>query len=74
MLIYIFEATAKDPQRRALMEIIFHKCEFVGEMAALQIMQQSLLSECYDKIEDVLKSALRQGNYPSRSIPARRRC
>lgn len=64
MLIYIFEATAKDPQRRALMEIIFHKCEFVGEMAALQIMQQSLLSECYDKIEDVLKECIEAGQLP----------
>lgn len=64
MLVYIFDATAKDPQRRALMEIIFHKCEFVGEMSALKNMQQSLLLECYDKIEDVLRQCIEAGQLP----------
>ncbi|WP_313654457.1 multidrug efflux transporter transcriptional repressor AcrR [Pantoea sp.] len=64
MLVYIFDATAKDPQRRALMEIIFHKCEFVGEMSALKSMQQSLLLECYDKIEDVLRQCIEAGQLP----------
>lgn len=65
MLIYILDATAKDPQRRALMEIIFHKCEFVGEMATLQKMQQSLLLECYDRIEEVLRSCIDAGQLPA---------
>ncbi|QGY28290.1 multidrug efflux transporter transcriptional repressor AcrR [Pantoea cypripedii] len=65
MLIYILDATAKDPQRRALMEIIFHKCEFVGEMATLQKMQQSLLLECYDRIEDVLRLCIDAGQLPA---------
>ncbi|MEB5707293.1 multidrug efflux transporter transcriptional repressor AcrR [Pantoea anthophila] len=64
MLVYIFEATAKDPQRRALMEIIFHKCEFVGEMSAMKSMQQSLLLECYDKIEDVLRQCIEAEQLP----------
>ena len=61
MLIYILDATAKDPQRRALMEIIFHKCEFVGEMSTLQDMRQSLLLECYDRIELVLRECIEVG-------------
>lgn len=65
MLIYILDATAKDPQRRALMEIIFHKCEFVGEMSTLQDMRQSLLLECYDRIEVVLKECIEVGQLPS---------
>ncbi|MGK3142680.1 multidrug efflux transporter transcriptional repressor AcrR [Pantoea sp. C2G6] len=64
MLVYIFEATAKDPQRRALMEIIFHKCEFVGEMSALKNIQQSLLLECYDKIEEVLRQCIEAEQLP----------
>ncbi|ERK18154.1 MAG: multidrug efflux transporter transcriptional repressor AcrR [Pantoea sp.] len=64
MLIYILDATAKDPKRRALMEIIFHKCEFVGEMATLQNMQQSLLLECYDRIEEVLRACIDAGQLP----------
>lgn len=68
MLVYIFDATANDPQRRALMEIIFHKCEFVGEMAALKNIQQSLLLECYDKIEDVLRQCIEAEQLPGSLI------
>jgi len=58
MILYVFDATTRDPRRRALMEIIYHKCEFVGEMATLQLMQQNLYLECYEKIEDVLKQCI----------------
>ena len=64
MLIYILDATAKDAQRRALMEIIFHKCEFVGEMSTLVAMQQGLLQACYDRIETVLRSCIGAGQLP----------
>ncbi|MDF2783902.1 MAG: transcriptional regulator [Pantoea eucrina] len=64
MLIYILDATAKDAQRRALMEIIFHKCEFVGEMSTLVAMQQGLLQACYDRIETVLRSCIEAGQLP----------
>lgn len=66
MLIYILDATARDPQRRALMEIIFHKCEFVGEMSTLRDMRQSLLLECYDRIEVVLRQCIEAGQLPAR--------
>jgi len=65
MLIYILASTAQDPQRRALMEIIFHKCEFVGEMTTLQDMRQSLLLESYERIEVVLRECI-----ASRQLPA----
>lgn len=64
MLTYVLEATARDRRRRSLMEIIFHKCEFVGEMATLQFMQQTLFLECYDKIEDVLRECMTAGQLP----------
>lgn len=65
MLIHLLESTVHDCRRRALMEIIFHKCEFVGEMAVLQHMQQRLLAECYEKIEDVLRQCIDAGQLPS---------
>ncbi len=64
MLTYVLEATVRDTRRRALMEIIFHKCEFVGEMTTLQRMQQTLYLECYDKIEDVLRQCMTQQQLP----------
>lgn len=65
MLNYVFESTARDLRRRSLMEIIFHKCEFVGEMATLQMMQQNLYLECYEKIEEVLRECIAQGQLPA---------
>ncbi|MFG1175185.1 multidrug efflux transporter transcriptional repressor AcrR [Erwiniaceae bacterium CAU 1747] len=64
MIGYVFDATAHDPKRRALMEIIYHKCEFVGEMATLQLMQQNLYLECYEKIEEVLKQCIAAKQLP----------
>lgn len=65
MLNYVFEATVRDQRRRSLMEIIFHKCEFVGEMATLQMVQQKLNLECYEKIEEVLRGCIEQGQLPA---------
>lgn len=64
MIGYVFDATAHDPKRRALMEIIYHKCEFMGEMATLQLMQQNLYLECYEKIEEVLKQCIAAKQLP----------
>lgn len=64
MILYVFDATTRDPRRRALMEIIYHKCEFVGEMATLQLMQQNLYLECYEKIEEVLKECIAAKQLP----------
>lgn len=65
MISYVFEATVRDTRRRSLMEIIFHKCEFVGEMTTLQLMQQTLYLECYEKIEDVLRQCIEAGQLPA---------
>ncbi|MEI2267052.1 multidrug efflux transporter transcriptional repressor AcrR [Erwinia sp. CGal63] len=66
MLTYVLEATVRDKRRRALMEIIFHKCEFVGEMTTLQMMQQTLYLECYDKIEEVLRQCMAARQLPEK--------
>ncbi|MEM6160616.1 multidrug efflux transporter transcriptional repressor AcrR [Erwinia sp. P6884] len=65
LLVYVLEATVRDPRRRSLMEIFFHKCEFVGEVAPLQLMQQTLFLECYDKIEEVLRECITCGQLPA---------
>jgi TetR/AcrR family acrAB operon transcriptional repressor len=56
-----------------MMEIIFHKCEFVGEMAVVQQAQRSLCLESYDRIEQTLKSALRRRCCPPIYSPGGRR-
>ncbi|SUX75141.1 acrAB operon repressor [Citrobacter freundii] len=40
------------------MEIIFHKCEFVGEIATVQLVERSLCLENYDRIEKTLRHCM----------------
>ncbi|KNC08556.1 transcriptional regulator [Klebsiella sp. RIT-PI-d] len=58
ILIYVLEATVIVERRRLMMEIIFHKCEFVGEMAVVQQAQRSLCLESYDRIEQALSRCM----------------
>jgi len=58
LLVYILEATVIEERRRLMMEIIYHKCEFVGEMAIVQQAQRSLCLESYDRIELALKRCM----------------
>lgn len=64
ILIYILEATVMEERRRLLMEIIFHKCEFVGEMAAVRHQQRNLCIESYDRIEQILNECIAAGQLP----------
>ncbi len=41
-LVYVLEATVTEERRRLMMEIIYHKCEFVGEMTVVQQAQRQL--------------------------------
>ncbi len=42
ILVYVLEATVTEERRRLMMEIIYHKCEFVGEMTVVQQAQRQL--------------------------------
>ncbi|HEI8867431.1 multidrug efflux transporter transcriptional repressor AcrR [Serratia sp. AKBS12] len=64
ILIYILTATVEDVRRRALMEIIFHKCEFVGEMMPLHDVRKVLYLESYERIESVLENCIRHDQLP----------
>ncbi|KAB8305692.1 DNA-binding transcriptional repressor AcrR [Rouxiella chamberiensis] len=65
ILIYILVATVTDPQRKALMEIIFHKCEFVGEMTSVHEARKSLYMEGYGKIERILERCIKEKQLPA---------
>lgn len=64
ILIYVLSSTVDDPRRRALMEIIFHKCEFVGEMISLQEARKVLYLEGGERIEAVLRNCINHGQLP----------
>ena len=71
ILVYILEATVMEERRRLMMEIIFHKCEFVGEMAVVQEAQRNLCLESYDRIEQVLKDCIAAGQLPANLLTRR---
>lgn len=71
ILAYILEATVVEERRRLMMEIIFHKCEFVGEMAVLQQAQRNLCMESYDRIEQVLKDCISAQMLPAKLLTRR---
>jgi MAATS-type transcriptional repressor, C-terminal region. len=54
-----------------MMEIIFHKCEFVGELAVLQQAQRDLCIESYDRIEIVLNDCINAGMLPANLLTRR---
>ncbi|MFC0226825.1 multidrug efflux transporter transcriptional repressor AcrR [Serratia aquatilis] len=65
ILIYILTATVDDCRRRALMEILFHKCEFIGEMMPLHEARKVLYLESYERIERVLLDSMEHGQLPA---------
>ncbi|MDA8477541.1 multidrug efflux transporter transcriptional repressor AcrR [Citrobacter sp. Awk 4] len=64
ILVYLLEATVTEERRRLLMEIIFHKCEFVGEMVVVQQTQRSICLESYDRIEQTLMHCINSKMLP----------
>lgn len=71
ILVYILEATVVEERRRLMMEIIFHKCEFVGEMTVVQQAQRNLCLESYDRIEQTLKDCIEAKLLPANLLTRR---
>ncbi|AYH47235.1 MULTISPECIES: multidrug efflux transporter transcriptional repressor AcrR [Dickeya] len=71
LLIYILRLTESDIEWRSMMEIIFHKCEFVGEMLPTFNGRKDLYFDCYYKIEASLMNCIRQGMLPMDVNPRR---
>ncbi|MGI1227603.1 DNA-binding transcriptional repressor AcrR, partial [Raoultella ornithinolytica] len=69
--LHVLEATVTEERRRLMMEIIFHKCEFVGEMAVVQKAQRSLCLESYERIEHTLKECIAANMLPANLLTRR---
>ncbi|WP_392431974.1 multidrug efflux transporter transcriptional repressor AcrR [Yersinia sp. HM-2024] len=64
ILIYVLVSTQEDCRRRALMEIVFHKCEFVGEMTSFHDARKVLDLASYERIESVLQGCIEAKQLP----------
>ncbi|WP_145491235.1 multidrug efflux transporter transcriptional repressor AcrR [Yersinia rohdei] len=64
ILIYVLVSTCEDNRRRALMEIVFHKCEFVGEMTSVHDARKVLDLASYERIELILQGCIEANQLP----------
>ncbi|OAT48593.1 TetR family transcriptional repressor [Proteus hauseri ATCC 700826] len=64
LLIYILTSIVEDPKHNALLEIYFHKCEFVGEMKSIVEIRKELCADDYCKIAISLQSCIEQNQLP----------
>ncbi len=70
-LVYVLEATVTEERRRLMMEIIYHKCEFVGEMTVVQQAQRQLSLASYERIEQTLKECIAAKLLPANLLTRR---
>lgn len=69
-LINVLKRTATDAQSRRVFEIVFHKCEYVDEMAPARDRCVAMRAGYLSEIERDLRNAIRKGQLP-RGIRAR---
>ena len=55
---------ARDPRTQAVFEILFHKCELVGELAQRNATQQVDRRECLSSVEQLFELAMAKGQLP----------
>ena len=56
---------ARDGRTQAVFEILFHKCELVGELAERSAAQQSDRRQCLSSVEALLDLAAAKGELPA---------
>ena len=55
---------ARDAQVKRIFEISFHRCEYVGDGAAIRDRQVANHAECLATIESEIRACVRQGHLP----------
>ncbi|AWR60571.1 MULTISPECIES: multidrug efflux transporter transcriptional repressor AcrR [Proteus] len=65
LLIYILTSIVEDPKHNALLEIYFHKCEFVGEMTPIVEIRRELCAADYSRIEQSLSRCIEKRQLPA---------
>ncbi|WP_139838784.1 multidrug efflux transporter transcriptional repressor AcrR [Xenorhabdus vietnamensis] len=64
LLISMLRMMIDDPQSRQLIEIFFHKCEFIGEMSSLVEEIREICISNYKKVEKILADCIQSGELP----------
>lgn len=56
---------ARDPRTQAVFEILFHKCELVGELVQRSAAQQSDRRQCLSSVEELFELAIAKRQLPA---------
>jgi TetR/AcrR family transcriptional regulator, acrAB operon repressor len=56
---------AQSPRQHTVFDILFHKCEKTGEMAAMFEREKESRKQCHGRAETLLKQAVKLGQLPS---------
>lgn len=65
LMVLVLQDTVNNPRQRRVLEILFHKCELIGEMGELVARQEAIYREAYDRTERVLRNAILRGQLPA---------
>ncbi len=63
-LLKVLTRTASDPQSQRVFEIVFHKCEYIDEMAAARDRCNAMREGYLSEIERGLRNAIKLGQLP----------
>jgi len=64
-IVHCLRDTTQDPQRRRILEILFHKCEFTEDMGEVMLRHQLTVREGRTHIEGGLRNAVLKGQLPA---------
>lgn len=65
ILVYILTDFIESPKNRALMDILFHKCELVGEMAVIVDLKRENFMASHYRIVENLRMCVDLGQLPA---------
>ena len=65
MCVQALTTLAQSPQQQRIFGIMFHKCENVGEVAAVMVHELACRDECMGRFKNILQQAVDQGQLPA---------
>lgn len=65
LMVLVLKDTVNNEHQRRVLEILFHKCEFICEMGDLVARQKALHLAAYARTERALNNAVQRGQLPA---------
>ena len=65
MCVQALTTLAQSPRQQRILSIMFHKCENIGEVAAVMVQELACRDECLNRFKGVLQQAIDQGQLPA---------